>query len=42
MIFLECSVIALVEAFYMFKDHNHVSRQEVHKRLQSDLKTCPR
>ena len=24
MIFLECSVIALFEAFYMFRDHNHV------------------
>ena len=24
MIFLECGVIALFEAFYMFRDHNHV------------------
>ena len=24
MIFLECGVIALIEAFYMFRDHNHV------------------
>ena len=24
MIFLECSVIALFEVFYMFRDHNHV------------------
>ena len=24
MIFLECAVIALFEAFYMFRDHNHV------------------
>ena len=24
MIFLECDVIALFEAFYMFRDHNHV------------------
>ena len=23
-IFLECSVIALFEAFYMLRDHNHV------------------
>ena len=23
-IFLECGVIALIEAFYMFKEHNHV------------------
>ena len=23
MIFLECGVIALFEAFYMFRDHNH-------------------
>ena len=23
-IFLECGVIALFEAFYMFRDHNHV------------------
>ena len=24
MIFFECGVIALFEAFYMFRDHNHV------------------
>ena len=24
MIFLECGVVALIEAFYMFRDHNHV------------------
>ena len=24
MVFLECGVIALFEAFYMFRDHNHV------------------
>ena len=24
MIFLECGVIALFEAFYMLRDHNHV------------------
>ena len=42
MIFLEYSVIALVEAFYMFKDHNHVPKQQVHKRLQSDLKNLPK
>ena len=24
MIFLECGVIALIEAFHMFRDHNHV------------------
>ena len=24
MILLECGVIALLEAFYMFRDHNHV------------------
>ena len=24
MIFLECGVIALFEAFYMFRDHNHL------------------
>ena len=24
MIFLECGVIALIEAVYMFRDHNHV------------------
>ena len=24
MIFLECGVIALFEAFYMFRDHSHV------------------
>ena len=24
MIFIECGVIALIEAFYMFRDHNHV------------------
>ena len=24
MVFLECSVIALFEAFYMFRDHDHV------------------
>ena len=24
MIFLECGVIALFEAFFMFRDHNHV------------------
>ena len=24
MIFLECGVIALIKAFHMFRDHNHV------------------
>ena len=24
MVFLECSVIVLFEAFYMFRDHDHV------------------
>ena len=27
MIFLECGVIALFEAFYMFRDHNHVKKK---------------
>ena len=29
MIFLECVVIALFEAFYMFRDHNHVKSFEM-------------
>ena len=37
MIFLECVVIALFEAFYMFRDHNHVKSFEM---LNNFISSC--
>ena len=36
-IFLECGVIALFEAFYMFRDHNHVKSFEL---LNDFISSC--
>ena len=37
MIFLECGVIALIEAFYMFRDHNHVKSFDM---LNDSILSC--
>ena len=37
MIFLECVVIALFEAFYMLRDHNHVKSFEM---LNNFISSC--